>query len=341
MEQVIILETANHLAAKRWAQYLDRFVSDWLSGELDSAKLLDIRGDSIGFPGLSSAGCRVAVIQTTPPLQKNLKAAMAAELNHILPDQSTDMIFARSDGYIIAVLLTDQENDPMGQTARLLETVESVCRNMSFRICVGKTFSSALLLPKAYEDCFRLMAAANASMNTKQLIEWDDVGAYSVLTLLPQHPNVTAFLKRFIYPLAQHPKALRLDLINTLETYFHAARSIKKTAELLYTHYNTVVYRLDRIHEILECDLDDPETALQIHIALKIYRVQSRASAPHPHSPESELMNGYENDSGLYTSREKKRGSGEPDAQRGRRRYKKEHSRTGKTARSESESDLL
>ncbi|NLE93431.1 MAG: PucR family transcriptional regulator, partial [Chloroflexi bacterium] len=35
-------------------------------------------------------------------------------------------------------------------------------------------------------------------------------------------------------------------------------------------HYNTVVYRINRIRDILKIDLKDPETAFAIQFALKI-----------------------------------------------------------------------
>ena len=38
----------------------------------------------------------------------------------------------------------------------------------------------------------------------------------------------------------------------------------------MFTHYNTVIYRLQRIKEINKIDLNNPDTALNLHIALKI-----------------------------------------------------------------------
>lgn len=48
-------------------------------------------------------------------------------------------------------------------------------------------------------------------------------------------------------------------------------------ARELFTHYNTVLYRLDRIREVAGVDLDDPEQRLNLQIALKIMRMNIRA----------------------------------------------------------------
>lgn len=41
-------------------------------------------------------------------------------------------------------------------------------------------------------------------------------------------------------------------------------------SENLYTHYNTVLYRINRIKEITGLNLDDPNDRLNLEIALKI-----------------------------------------------------------------------
>jgi purine catabolism regulator len=46
-----------------------------------------------------------------------------------------------------------------------------------------------------------------------------------------------------------------------------------RTAHLLNIHRNTLVYRLSRITEILQLDMDDSNVRLNLHLALKINRL--------------------------------------------------------------------
>ena len=41
-------------------------------------------------------------------------------------------------------------------------------------------------------------------------------------------------------------------------------------SDALYTHYNTILYRINRINEITGMNLDDPNDRLNLEIALKI-----------------------------------------------------------------------
>jgi PucR family transcriptional regulator, purine catabolism regulatory protein len=55
--------------------------------------------------------------------------------------------------------------------------------------------------------------------------------------------------------------------------YFQVNRNMKQAAERLFTHYNTVIYRLERVKDILTMDLENPEIQLQLQLALKLHQM--------------------------------------------------------------------
>jgi purine catabolism regulator len=84
-------------------------------------------------------------------------------------------------------------------------------------------------------------------------------------------------LKRFyeatLGPLVEHDERKQGDLLRTLNGFFQANGNLAKAAQDLDVHRNTLVYRLERISELTELDLDDAENRLILHLALKIQRV--------------------------------------------------------------------
>ena len=46
-------------------------------------------------------------------------------------------------------------------------------------------------------------------------------------------------------------------MLNTLKCYLDHERSASKTSTALHTHRNTVLYRIQKIQDLLELDLDD------------------------------------------------------------------------------------
>lgn len=59
-------------------------------------------------------------------------------------------------------------------------------------------------------------------------------------------------------------------LLKTLFVYVETHCQISETAKRLFVHRNTVVYRLEKCQELLEKDISDPETTLQIRLAMHI-----------------------------------------------------------------------
>ena len=54
------------------------------------------------------------------------------------------------------------------------------------------------------------------------------------------------------------------------------AKTAKKTAEEMFLHRNTLNYRLKKIREILDCDLEKLDTCLELKLAFLIWRYRYR-----------------------------------------------------------------
>ena len=81
-------------------------------------------------------------------------------------------------------------------------------------------------------------------------------------TTLLCHPSVT-FLK-------QYDIHNNTELLNTLQAYLENERSLVKTANALYIHRNTLLYRIKKINSLLRLDLDDAELRLHLLLSYKI-----------------------------------------------------------------------
>ena len=71
-------------------------------------------------------------------------------------------------------------------------------------------------------------------------------------------------------PILQYDKINNSDLLETLKTYFKCEGNMKIIAQELFIHYNTVIYRIQKIEELLNVDLKNLNEQLNIHTALKV-----------------------------------------------------------------------
>lgn len=75
--------------------------------------------------------------------------------------------------------------------------------------------------------------------------------------------------------LDEHDKAKSTQYRETLYQYLIHSRSLKKTCDALFTHRNTVLYRIRRIQEDFGIPLDDPETHTELLLGTALLLFQS------------------------------------------------------------------
>jgi purine catabolism regulator len=100
-----------------------------------------------------------------------------------------------------------------------------------------------------------------------------DLSVYRLLFQFEHNPELIAFQEEILGPLLSYEGGR--ELIQTLEAYFAHNGNLSQASEALFVHRNTLIYRLERIAEIADIDLDKPETRLGVQLALHIYRMRT------------------------------------------------------------------
>jgi len=74
-------------------------------------------------------------------------------------------------------------------------------------------------------------------------------------------------------PLLAHDQENNTEYVKTLEQYIKDKYNITKAARNLHLHRNTLVYRMDKIREILGLPLDDEEEFFSLQMALSALKL--------------------------------------------------------------------
>lgn len=81
------------------------------------------------------------------------------------------------------------------------------------------------------------------------------------------------FYEENMQALLQYDKNNNAELVKTLDCYFLCKQNLRKTADMLFVHKNSVIYRLNKIETLLGRSLDDPETSFDLQLCLKLASV--------------------------------------------------------------------
>jgi purine catabolism regulator len=91
--------------------------------------------------------------------------------------------------------------------------------------------------------------------------------------VLTQNPRLAErFVAHSLGRLSDPKVRNRVQLLETLEAYL-VRGSVKEAASALGLHRHTVLYRLDKLRELLGGDLEIPATRLRLQLALEIRKL--------------------------------------------------------------------
>jgi DNA-binding PucR family transcriptional regulator len=101
-----------------------------------------------------------------------------------------------------------------------------------------------------------------------QVVAVPELGLTGLLAAVSDE-RLVDFSRRHLGPLVEHDAARKGSLVPTLRAYLETGEQ-QEAAKRLRVHPNTLRYRLDRIREISGVDLEDPETRLNLAVALRV-----------------------------------------------------------------------
>ena len=102
-----------------------------------------------------------------------------------------------------------------------------------------------------------------------------EMGIYRLLYLTPDKELLQDMGERMLAPLLEYDQKHGANYVQTLEAYLEADGSIQAVAEALYTHRNTVMYRMNNIRELLGNALDTQEDKMKYRIACLILHMRT------------------------------------------------------------------
>ena len=96
---------------------------------------------------------------------------------------------------------------------------------------------------------------------------------YKLLCSFKDRDILTEFIPESLKTLKEYDRDKNNELIDTFAMYLKCNLNAVKTAEELFVHYKTVLYRLNRIKEITNLDIEDRDKMLEVEVGLKILKI--------------------------------------------------------------------
>jgi len=128
-------------------------------------------------------------------------------------------------------------------------------------------------LPKSYAEAVRALDIRRTSQASNGVTTFEQLGIYRILDTGQNHADVVEFVREWLGKLLDYDTQRHADLVTTLAQYLECGGSYDDTAAALMIHRSTLRYRLGRIREITDLDLNDVDSRLNLHLATRTWQV--------------------------------------------------------------------
>lgn len=152
------------------------------------------------------------------------------------------------------------------------EMLYPLSEKFNLKITLSEPIDSLFSLPKLFKTSYK----AFEIMRSGSFKSWNVCKTEKLRTplFLSMLDGCDDLISEELKKLDEHDRKKGTQYCETLYYYLINARSLKKTCDALYTHRNTVLYRIRRITEdfMIDIDNENEHTSMLIGISLLLYK---------------------------------------------------------------------
>jgi purine catabolism regulator len=182
------------------------------------------------------------------------------------------LVQGRSDQVVALLPLGTESGDHQARSHALGVQIQQAIADWKPGFTVSVGFSAPVEAPAAVAGALREVTSVMESLarfkRWSQVVAVPELGLTGLLAAVSDE-RLTDYSRRHLGPLVEHDQARKGALVATLRAYLETGEQ-QHAAQKLRVHPNTLRYRLDRIREITGLDLEDPETRLNMSVALRV-----------------------------------------------------------------------
>lgn len=270
----LVKEKEFALSEKR---YIDAFLFDLLYGNMDSGKDIIARGKLWGWD-LSRPQCVLVFELDDYDYFAGDKDALEILLDSVragMNELGEKSILTKRKREVISILFKSKDSVKAQNeyTKLVIEKISNQVRQRipgrGLRLGVGRIYNNA-------KDIFRSYQEAKVALELGKLMDsrfsTPFFAKLGLSRILYNHDRqeLAELYKETLGELERYDLVQKADLMKTLETYLAYRCDLRDTARVIFVHPNTLRYRLKQIQEILDVDLNDFDTKLNLMVAFKI-----------------------------------------------------------------------
>lgn len=142
---------------------------------------------------------------------------------------------------------------------------------IEYTLNIGETCENISKLQKSFHETSKTNSVLEHINRKNEIVFYDEIGFYRMLMSYENTAPMQRFANEVLNPIIQYEKKAHTQLMKTMWAYFECDCNLQRTADKLFSHKNTVKYRLQRVEQLTGRSFTNRYQSQELYNALMIY----------------------------------------------------------------------
>ena len=142
---------------------------------------------------------------------------------------------------------------------------------IEYTLNIGETCENISKLQKSFHETSKTNSVLEHINRKNEIVFYDEIGFYRMLMSYENTAPMQRFANEVLNPIIQYEKKAHTQLMETMWAYFECDCNLQRTADKLFSHKNTVKYRLQRVEQLTGKSFTNRYQSQELYNALMIY----------------------------------------------------------------------
>ena len=279
-------------------QARENFIHDLISGRIgNDPDLFITRGQIVGYDILIP---RVALVMDIYQFEKTAKQSLQTfkglkegeiylqrlkndvlkTIQGIFVDTPQEIAsYTGGDRFVVLKTINLKDSDEIlrRKLFRMGKRIKNtISQQMKFKVTIGigEYHEDIRGISKSFKKATQALDVGTKLEGAGDIYHINDLGIGRILAEIKKDTQQEIIKKTFYSAKEVRGRKINETLLETLKAFFDNNLSITQTAQAIYVHRNTLLYRLRRVKEITGLDPKKFDDAIQLRIALKMMTYQ-------------------------------------------------------------------
>lgn len=254
-------------------RYYDDFIKALISGELDSYSKIREFSKGIQNVRISLDSDYIVSVFKAKKDHFNLHTFRDRIYNSVLSNLESDRnifgIISKDQMVVITDLKREINNHKSTRNSldKVFSQLSDCISESEFTLGIGSEVNDIVSIRRSYIEALKALEVGQFLFENKPVVSFEDLGPFGLLRL--ENIQERDFGSNFdkIKPLFK--EANGEELLETLKVFLECESNYNAASKKLFTHTNTIRYRIAKIQELCDIDLDEPVERLKTEITLR------------------------------------------------------------------------